>query len=88
MKLYFYTIGDDEEKLVANVDNVSDINNVINDFCEKHNFESYYTRTWEHEGKIVIDFGSHINFFIVKPCTWQQWLDMCEDKKSKESYDC
>ncbi len=76
MELCFYTIRDDEEKFILEVNTCSDINKAIDDFCEEHNFESYYTRCWEHEGKIIIDFGSHISFFIVKPCTWQQWLDM------------
>lgn len=84
MNLYFYTMRKDEEKFIAEVDCVSDINNVINDFCEKHNFESYYIRCWEYEGKIILDFGSHVSFFIVKPCTWQQWIDMCEDENSNE----
>lgn len=83
MQLYYFTMGDNKEELVAKVDNVSDVNNVINNFCEEHNFKSYYTRCWEHEDKIIIDFGSHISFFIVKPCTWQQWLDMCEVEKEQ-----
>lgn len=38
----------------------------INDFLEKHNFKSYYVRTWEENGELWIDVGSHTEFFILR----------------------
>lgn len=38
----------------------------IQDFLDKHNFKSYYTRTWEVNGERWFDVGSHTEFFVWK----------------------
>lgn len=40
----------------------------INEFLKNHNYTSYYTRSWideEDSKKKWIDFGSHVEFFII-----------------------
>lgn len=36
---------------------------VIKDFLNKHNYKSYYTRSWEKDGIKWYDVGSHTEFF-------------------------
>ena len=41
---------------------------LINEFIEKHNYKSYYTRMWtEESGVTYFDVGSHSEFFIMYP---------------------
>lgn len=42
----------------------TDVHLVIRAFLDKHNFKSYYTRTWEKDGVRWYDVGSHTQFFI------------------------
>lgn len=37
---------------------------VIKEFLKKHNYKSYYTRTWENNGIKWYDVGSHTEFFL------------------------
>lgn len=30
-------------------------------------FKSYYTRSWEKDGEIVMDVGSHVEYYIAVP---------------------
>ena len=36
---------------------------IIQDFLEKHNYKSYYTRTWVQDGVKIFDVGSWTQFF-------------------------
>ncbi len=87
MELIFYNSYTGEETVMSKVETVSDITSVINNYCEENNFKSYYLRTWEHEGNLVIDYGSHVNFFVVKPCTFDKWINMNNNEFTEENND-
>lgn len=39
---------------------------IISKFLDKHNFKSYYSRTWKTNDKTtVVDVGSHTEFFQI-----------------------
>lgn len=42
----------------------TDVPLVIKAFLEKHNYKSYYTRTWEKNGITWYDVGSWSEFFL------------------------
>lgn len=44
-----------------------DIFNIIKEYVKENypNFKIYYYRIFEHESQIIIDYGSHINFFYL-----------------------
>ncbi len=60
-----------ERKVIANCDNQEQVYREINKFvdeCNKKrrdgkNFKSHYIRTWESDGEIHYDIGSHDEFF-------------------------
>jgi hypothetical protein len=39
----------------------------INEFLERHNFKSYYTRYWTENGITTYDVGSWTEFFVYAP---------------------
>lgn len=43
--------------------NKIDVGIAIKRFLDKHNFKSYYTRTWDEDGFRHYDVGSHVEFF-------------------------
>lgn len=65
-ELYFQdSIG--RKKFIGLVDSLEDVSKEIANFLRKRNYKSYYSRYWiEEDGDILIDVGSHSEFFIVK----------------------
>lgn len=37
----------------------------INNFVESKNYKSYYSRVWEHNGRTIVDVGSHTEHFEI-----------------------
>ena len=37
----------------------------INAFVESKNYKSYYSRVWEHNGRTIVDVGSHTEHFEI-----------------------
>lgn len=67
MKLYFLARSG-EERLLATVDTEEDAFREIQKFLDEHNFKSYYTRiTLLPGGGKWIDYGSHTEFFEIRP---------------------
>lgn len=50
-------------------------NKIINKFLDDHNFVSYYTRSWEENGRIWLDVGSWTEFFILEKITTEDIID-------------
>lgn len=50
--------------LLADSIEEADVGLVIKDFLQKHNYKSYYTRSWERNGIKWYDVGSHSEFFL------------------------
>lgn len=38
---------------------------VMKQFLDGHNFKSYYTRVWEENDELWMDFGSHTQFMVL-----------------------
>lgn len=87
MKIVLYNPPTGKETVMSEVETISDITGVINNYCEENNFKSYYLRTWEHDGNLFIDYGSYVNYFVVKPCTFDKWISMNNDEFAEENYD-
>lgn len=65
MKLYFEN-SYGEERVIAEVQNEQEAMKEIKKFLDDHNYKSYYTRTWEHNGVKYFDVGSWSERFILK----------------------
>lgn len=66
MTLYFEnSFG--KRRRISQVHYMQEVNNIISDFLEDHNYKSYYTRMWYEEDKkeLWFDVGSHSEFFVV-----------------------
>lgn len=74
------------ERAIADCDTWQDVNKYINLFIDQRNegkpedkkFKSYYMRTWEENGRTVIDVGSWSEFFY-----WDKLID----RKAELNYD-
>ena len=64
MKLYFQRSNGEYKKLsdFATKENVGDM---INNFLQAHNYQSYYTNIWLDERGTIYDVGSHTEFFVL-----------------------
>ena len=66
------------ERVIANCANGREVNNEIRKFIDDANdrwpskapFRSYYTRAYEADGRVILDVGSHTEFF-----KWDGTLD-------------
>lgn len=64
-----------DERVIAECKDFKDAMKAINAFiltCNRNNpkdrqFKSYYTRSWEENGRTKIDVGSHTEFFYIDP---------------------
>lgn len=72
-----------EERIIAKVETVTEAFEEINKFCEERNYEIPYSRGWEVKGRMFIDVGSYTEFFILEPCTFENWLHMCDEENSE-----
>lgn len=68
MKLLFQN-SQGKERIVAEVDSFKEACEEMDKFMEERNFESYYKRVWEHDGRLKVDCGSWSEFFFVEGCT-------------------
>ena len=65
MKLYFEN-SYGEERVIAEVQNEQEAMKEINKFLDDHNYKSYYTRTWEHNGVKYFDVGSWSELMVLR----------------------
>ena len=54
-----------ERVLLAENVNWTVANVVVKQFLDDHNFKSYYTRMWQRENELWMDFGSHTQFMVL-----------------------
>ncbi len=74
MKLYFKN-SQGKEWLIAECETVNDVGKEIQKFLDDHNCKSYYSRSWEVDGRIKIDVGSWSEFFFVEGITHKEYLE-------------
>ena len=79
MKLYFKD-SQGKERLVAESDTVGAIHKEIKRFLDEHGFISYYSRSWETDGRIKIDVGSWSEFFFIEGITHDEYIKALNEK--------
>lgn len=65
MIIYFEN-SKEELRKIGEAKTLKEINNIIQSFLDDHHFKSYYTQvTLESSNRVILDVGSHTEFFIV-----------------------
>lgn len=86
MELYFIN-RQGKERLIAECKTVQDVHKEIDKFLDEHNFKCYYTRSWGDEKGVMIDLGSHLEFFILKGISHSEYIkELQKDGEPKEEY--
>ena len=62
------------EELLLETENKEELIDKINDFLYKKKYKTYYTRVWEENGKLKIDFGSWSEFFFADGLSLEEWF--------------
>lgn len=73
MKLFFKHSNNIEEFLLE-TDKKDELIDKINDFLYEKKYKTYYTRVWEENGRLKIDFGSWSEFFFVDGLSFEEWF--------------
>lgn len=61
--LYFINSRDEYRLLKENI-TWDEVSPRIAEFLKEHNYTSYYTRTWKNTEGVMLDVGSHTEFFL------------------------
>lgn len=61
--LYFINSRDQYRLLKKDV-TWDEVFQIITEFLKEHNFAHYYTRTWMTDEGVMLDVGSHTEFFL------------------------
>lgn len=69
-----------KERVIAEVESATETSNEINKFCKELNYKIPYTRCWEENGRVFFDVGSWSEFFIIEPCTLEDWVNMYNEE--------
>ena len=78
MKLYFEN-SQGKERLIAECETAREVYKKIDKFLDEHNYKSYYSRSWEEDGRIKIDVGSWSEFFLVDGITYFEFLESLQN---------
>lgn len=68
MVLYFEN-SKGQRRVISTPSDIKEMWKDINLFLDEHNFKSYYSRINFEKDELVIDVGSHTEFFIVQNFT-------------------
>lgn len=64
LNLYFQSsLG--KRRLLGTSDNIRELRKQIREFCNQRDFHIYYTREWLENDEVMIDVGSHTEFFVL-----------------------
>lgn len=61
---YFKRSNGERVLLAKNVD-LKGASKILKKFLDDHHYKSYYTRMWEHENELWMDFGSWSEFAVL-----------------------
>ena len=85
MKLYFRnSIG--IERLMAKCKTVQGVHKKINEFLDEHNFKCYYMRSWNSDDGVMIDVGSHSEFFKIEGISYDDYIKALQNDEPEEEY--
>lgn len=85
MKLYFKN-SRGEERLIAECETVREAHKEINKFLDEHNFKCYYTRSWGDDKGVILDVGSHSEFFVIKGISHAEYINALQKNDEPEEY--
>lgn len=86
MELYFRDCRGNE-RLIAECETISEVHKEIKKFLDEHEYVSYYSRSWGNEESVVIDVGSHSEFFVVKGISHSEYIKgLKSDEDTEEKY--
>lgn len=80
LKLYFKN-SQGKERLIAECKTVQEIHKEIQKFLDKCNYQSYYSRSWEQDGRVKIDVGSWSEFFFIDGITYKDYSEVVNCRK-------
>lgn len=86
LKLYFRN-SQGKERLIAECKTVQEIHKEIQKFLDKCNYKSYYSRSWEQDGRVKIDVGSWSEFFFIDGITYKDYLKKLYDGADDAYYE-
>ena len=66
MKKVFFLDNSQNEREIGYAISDAAAWDIIHRFLLNHNYQSYYVRQWEEDGKHWYDVGSHTEFFFTK----------------------
>lgn len=72
MKLFFKN-SEGKIRQIAKCETVKDVGHEIQKFLDAHNYKSYYQRSWGNDKKVVIDVGSHTEFFVLRDISYDEY---------------
>ena len=86
MRLYFKN-SKGKMRLIAECETVKDVGLEIQKFLDAHNYKSYYQKSWGNDKKVIIDVGSHTEFFVLRDITYDEYSKSLErDMEFGEEY--
>ena len=85
MELYFKDCQG-VERLIAECDTVSAVHKEIKKFLDEHEYVSHYSRSWGSEENIIIDVGSHSEFFVIKGISHIDYIKELQKHEDSEKY--
>lgn len=83
MKLYFKDC-EGKEEFIAECETVNATHKEIKKFLDKCEYVSPYMRSWGNEEDIVIDVGSHSEFFIVRGISHIEYIKELQKNEPEE----
>lgn len=66
MKKVFFKNSKGVKREIAEVENLTEAYDKINEFCSERKFEIFYTRSWKRGETIIVDVGSYTEFFYIE----------------------
>ena len=86
MELYFKNCRG-EERLIAECETVQETHKEIKKFLDEREYVSHYSRSWGNEENVMIDVGSHSEFFVVKGISHIDYIKQLQkDDEPQEQY--
>ena len=83
LKLYFKN-SQGKERPIVECETVSEVHKEIKKFLDEHEYVSHYSRSWDNGENIMIDVGSHSEFFVVKGISHSEYIKQLQSNEDPE----
>lgn len=74
-----------ETRFLKEVTTIKEAYDVITQFCEERKFEIRYFRTWEKDGLMTVDIGSHYEVFHIVGIDNEKELQLAKEWFNEET---